>query len=116
MTTTGDLDELWDRLDKEGASLKDSHYSTAKLRRFVKGLRGIEREEAESVLADWIFSGDPKRRFDALATIEDLELRSAVPALRRLSAEFEESSSPSAPYDWAWVNRIIARLTSVPEP
>lgn len=110
----GRLEEVWARADEHAAQRNDPQYAQEVLTRFIESLKGGDREEAESVCAEWVFSGDPRRQFDALATIQRLELRSAVPALRRLAAEFEESSEAGAPYDWAWVNRIIGQLDSSP--
>lgn len=108
------LNELWVRADEEAAQRKDSQHALEALVSFLHGLDVGDREDAETTLAEWIFSGDPRRQFDALASIERLEIQSAVPALRRLAAKFERSLAPSAPYDWAWVNRILGRLASGP--
>lgn len=101
------------RADEEAARLKDSQHALELLTRFVECLDGPDRKEAEAVLTEWIFSEDPRRQFDALASVERLQIRSAVPALRGLAAQFEGSSAPSAPYDWAWVNRILGQFAQI---
>lgn len=72
---------------------------------------------ANEVLIGWTQSDDAKRRFDALTLIDEFSIVAALPALRELAQEFEDSTETAAPYDWAKVNRIIGRLTgrSVPE-
>jgi len=112
MSVAARLNDIWTRADKEAAERKDSQHALEELARFLGGLAGDERDEAEAAITGWISSTDARRQFDALATIERLEVRSALPALRRLADEYESSTSPSAPYDWAWVNRIIGRLMS----
>jgi hypothetical protein len=109
--TSAFLDEIWSSADREGLEWKDSERGRKTLGRFITSLHGQDRQEAEATLAQWIFSAEPRRRFDALATIETLKLRSALPALRMLARELEDSAAPSGPYDWAWVNRIIGRLS-----
>ena len=93
------LNDVWVSADAEAAQRKDSQHALEVRVRFFEGIEGSDRDEAEAALSDWVFSTDPRRQFDALATIERLEVRSALPAVRRLADEFERSTSASAPYD-----------------
>ncbi|MEA3502605.1 MAG: hypothetical protein U9R47_07505, partial [Actinomycetota bacterium] len=83
---------------------------------FVARTQGADRAEVERVLCQWAESGDDLRRFTALAVIDRRGIASAVPTLRRLAAMFEAAQGPSAPYDWAKVNRILGRLRGREEP
>ena len=87
------------------------------LESFYRGLTDAELSAADDLLIEWAQSDDVKKRFDALALIDEFSIVAAIPALRTLAEEFEDSAEPSAPYDWAKVNRIIGRLTgeSLPE-
>jgi hypothetical protein len=76
----------------------------------------MDRVEIEQVLCDWAEGDDDLRQSTALAVIDRLRIVSAIPALRRLAARLEEASGPSAPYDWAKVNRILGRLQGPAEP
>lgn len=71
-----------------------------------------ERQEADRTVAQWVLSGDASKRFDALALIQEFGIASSLPALRQLAAKLEGDSDVSAPYEWAKVNRAIARLTT----
>jgi hypothetical protein len=71
---------------------------------------------ADHVLATWVGSAEAKRQFDALVLIDELAVVSALPSLRALAARLESSSEPSAPYDWAWINRIIGKLAAEISP
>ena len=105
------LQELWSTADLDAKRLKDSQYAQDRLRRFVENLTSEERDAADEVLADWAREGDPRQQFDALSLIDELRINSAIPALQELAETYEASDAPSAPYDWAWVNRIIGHLS-----
>ena len=105
------MEAFWDRLDQEADQSKDSQLALNQLQSTYASLDLGEQELAQQVLSAWVESGDSHRRFAALAMIDRLGLRSALPALRRLGEVYEHSEGPSAPYDWAKVNRIIGRLT-----
>lgn len=80
-------------------------------RRYVQ-LAPDERLEVNQLMGEWVLSSDETKRFDALALISDHRIESAVPALRMLSEQLEASEAPSAPYEWAKVNRVLGKLTS----
>lgn len=111
------LEEAWRSIDREAEAWKDSHSAVFALESFYRGLAEAELSAADDVLIEWTQSDDVKKRFDALALIDEFSIVAALPALRRLAEEFEDSAEPSSPYDLAKVNRIIGRLTgeSLPE-
>jgi hypothetical protein len=71
-----------------------------------------DRTVVNELLAEQLTSPEEDVRFLALALIEDFEILSALPALRRLANWLETQQWPGAPYEWAKVNRIIARLAN----
>ena len=109
------LDRFWLEADREAEGRKDSQYALDRLTAALKDLKGQEREIAETLVSEWVLSGEPRRQFDALAVIERLLLTSAAPALRDLADQLTRSNEPGAPYDLAWVNRILAKLGATSE-
>lgn len=72
-----------------------------------------ERDIVDGLLAEHALSDDSLKRFDALALVDEFNIVSALPALRELERRTENATGPSAPYDWAKVNRIIGKLSEV---
>lgn len=105
------LEEAWWDIDREAEWRKDSHSAVFALQSFYRSLTHEELPAADDVLIEWAQTQNAKKRFDALALIDEFSIVAALPALRRLVEEFEDSAEPSAPYDWSKVNRIIGRLT-----
>ena len=111
------LEKAWRALDREAQARKDSHGAVIALESFYRGLPDEELSIADQVLIEWAHSDDARKRFDALALIDEFSIVAALPSLRMLAHVFEDSSEASAPYDWAKVNRIIGRLTrGMPTP
>jgi len=102
----------WIRIDQEAEARKNSHGAVFELARLYRSLSDAERSAADELLIEWALSGDEKKQFDGLALIDEFSISSAVPALNRLAERFEQAEGPSAPYDLAKVNRILARLTA----
>jgi hypothetical protein len=75
-----------------------------------RALPDDERYIVNRLLADELASGDEAARFDALAVIDEFQIASALPALRKLAAWLEQRPEPGAPYERAQVLRIIRRL------
>ena len=71
-----------------------------------------DRAVVDGLLADQLSSPDEGDRFLALALIDDFEIASAVPALRRLANCLETQQWPGAPYEWAKVNRMVGHLVA----
>lgn len=69
-----------------------------------------ERVAVDAEMARWLASDDEALRYDALFLIAEHDIRSAEPELRALADRLEVDSAPGAPYEWAKVNRLLARL------
>jgi len=75
-----------------------------------RALGDAERNVVDDLLAEQVISSDENVRFDALATVREFRIRSALPALRVLAQRLEHEASTGAPYEWAKVNRLIGHL------
>lgn len=108
------IENKLEQVYEDGASRaelnKDSGEPMASVAAFVAAQDADGRARVEQEIARWAERGDALRRFTALAVIDRLSLRSAIPTLRHLANRFESAEGPSAPYDWAKVNRILGRL------
>jgi HEAT repeat protein len=107
--------EAWLRMCKEVSSWaienKRSQEALLVMAQRYRTLSQGERDAVDELLAEQLASEDESVRFDALALIQDLKIRSSLPALRQLADWLETQASPGAPYEWAKVNRIIGGLT-----
>jgi hypothetical protein len=106
------FEAFWERANAEAVASKSSQQAYEELRSLYARLDVDERLVADDILADWVLSNDDSRLWDALALIRDFNVKSALPALRKLEARLETSNAPGAPYDWAKVNRLIGHLLS----
>jgi len=79
-----------------------------------RALSDEERPVVDRLLAEQVESFDENVRFDALATIREFKIASALPALRSLADRLEAQDSPGAPFEWAKVNRLIGLLVEQP--
>lgn len=98
--------------DRHGALFKDTCVMIEKLRALYKRLASADKHLANQVFAEWALSDDDSIRFDALALINDLEIRAAVPALLDLARRLTSSNKPSAPFELQKVHRTIAHVTA----
>lgn len=103
-------EELRERLDEDARLSKSSQVVVLELSRQYRALDEAERSEVDELLAEWVLSEDEGKRFDAMAVIADNQVARAVPALRELGERLEASDAPSAPFEWAKVNRILGKL------
>jgi hypothetical protein len=107
---------LWYELDATAAAAKDSHEVLFELSRRYRDLPAEDKQAVDGLLAEWVLADDPKLRFDAIALIRAHHIQSAVPSLRELARRLEDGTDPSAPYEWAKVNRLLGRLSGATEP
>lgn len=103
-------EQLRERLDEDARASKSAQGVVLELARQYRELDEAERSQVDELLAQWILSEDEGKRFDAMAVIADNHVAHAVPALRELSERLEASDAPSAPFEWAKVNRILGKL------
>jgi len=97
-------------VDEEARYLKDSYLALDRLRALYTQLDSNERQMADQVLGEWALSNDEGTRFDALALIGDLRVRTATHALQELARRLDSSTSPGAPYELKKVNRLLEAL------
>lgn len=93
--------------DDEAKALKNSYFVHERLSALYGKFDEAERQMADEVLGEWALSEDERVRFDALALIDELKIKSAIPALQRLAARLADSTMPGAPYELKKVTRII---------
>jgi hypothetical protein len=98
----------------EAIAAKDSQSALFALFAYYTSLPGPERQIVDRLLAEQLGEDDEDIWFDALAVIREFRITSALPALRQLADRLESANGPSAPYDWAKVNRLIGYLSAEP--
>jgi hypothetical protein len=77
---------------------------------YYRSIDDEDRRVVDEALASWVLGGDERRRFDALALIDEFRIRSALPALEEDLARLANAAGPSVPTDRAKLQRIIADL------
>jgi hypothetical protein len=108
-----ELEAFWQRVTQEGDRAKNSQLALDALERTYQTLSDRERQLADGVFTDWILGSDTRRQFAGLAMIDRFSIGTALPALRTLASCLENATTVTAPYDWAKVNRIIGKVTSI---
>lgn len=104
------LESWWSEKDAAAIASKDSARATRELIAAIREMGPDERRFAEQVIAEWLLSNDEGRRFDALAAVRELEIQSAVPALRELEGRLGGAVEPGALFER---NRVRAIRTSL---
>lgn len=89
---------------------KDPGYAGDALRREYASLSPCERRIVDDWAATAIQGDNETERFDALDLVSHFGIRRCLPALRDLAERLERDPAPGAPFEWARVNNIIARL------
>ena len=97
--------------DIEANAHKDPQLALDRLHSLYRKFDASEQAMADRVLGEWTLSPDEGMRFDALALIDEFEVRLVVPALRELVIRLQVSDAPGAPYELEKVKRIIGKLT-----
>jgi hypothetical protein len=112
------LDEFRTELDSylqvviaEGDSLKDPYVALERLSARYKGLDADDRFIADTILGEWVLSNSERIRSLAEILIDDLKVRTAVPALQELAGRLASSGDVSAPYELKIVSRILVELS-----
>jgi hypothetical protein len=101
-----------DSVDRDAIALKDSDAAVDQLCGYYKNLNDPERTLANAVLGEWILDSDDRLRFDALALVDEFQMRSAIEPLQRLAERLTASKEASAPYELNQVNRLLSSLAS----
>ena len=111
-----DFEDVWERLDAEAQAAKFSHEALLRLTDFYRRLDDEDRRVVDETLASWVLEGDERRRFDALALIDEFGIRCALPALEADLARLADAVGASVPTDRAKLERIIADLRLNAQP
>jgi hypothetical protein len=106
------MESWWQETDARELALKNSQGALLELMALYKGLNSAEQTLADRVFAEWLASGNNRKKFDALAAIDQFQIRSAVPQLRILESEITKRQDHEAPYELAKVRRMLERLSS----
>jgi endonuclease/exonuclease/phosphatase (EEP) superfamily protein YafD len=116
LVSAADVREAWLRARDEANAWamanKQIQESILAMAHMYRSLSADDRTIVDQLLSDELKSLDESVRFDALSLIGDFNISSALPALRELSDWLESQHSPGAPYERAWVNRVIAVITN----
>lgn len=108
--TPESFEHLWAELDADAQATKFSQQALLRLIEFYRALEADGRAVVDKVLTGWVLEGDPRRRFDALALIDEFVIREALPSVRTALQRLERATDPSAPTDRAKLQRLLARL------
>lgn len=109
--TRDDFESLWTRLDRAAVESKHSQEATILLTSFYRELDDADRAVVDQALADWVVHGDERRRFDAVALIQEFEITSALAALRERLAALPEGSIGPDGAERAKLERVAAALS-----
>lgn len=104
------LEKFREEVNREAMASKSSHDAFVQLSNLYARFDADERGMADRIIADWLASDDDGKRWDAEALIQEHGIESALPQLRALAERLEDETDPSAPYEWAKVNRIVGQL------
>jgi hypothetical protein len=109
--TREEFETFWAQIDASAVSSKDSPMATIRLTSFYRNLGDEDRTVVDDALADWVIDGDERRRFDAVALIQEFEIRSALGAMRERLAALPEGSDGSVGAERAKLERVVAALS-----
>jgi len=105
-----DFNRIWDRLDQEAIAAKSSHQVLANLKKIYLASTSETRRAAEQTFAEWLDSINPRKRFDALALIDEFSISAAESKLRELVSRLSAQISPEARFELRWANSILAEF------
>lgn len=105
-----DFGRSWAEIDRRYVDSKDSQGAIPELFQLYESLDPREREAANANLFASLRAGSEGQRYDALAIINQFQVREAVPHLRELAVRLETDESAGAPFELAKVERIIGKL------
>jgi hypothetical protein len=106
------LEAWWLETDAREVARKNSQGALLAFIDLYERLDSDERELADRIIAEWVASGNERKRFDALAMVDHFRIRAATAQLKTAEAELAERKDPEAPYELAKVRRILVRVES----
>ena len=104
------MEAWWADTNAAALAAKDSQRATFALIAEMREVAPEARGYADEVIGEWVLSADERKRFDALAVVSELAIRSAIPALRQLKERLAGESGPGAPLEAEKVDRVLAKL------
>ncbi|MFH0888517.1 MAG: hypothetical protein V1871_04845 [Planctomycetota bacterium] len=106
------LEKEWENIIEDAVSSKQAPMALVNLIKSYKSLDADRRPLADQIIAEWVTSKDPGKRFDALALVEDFNIRTALPQLRVFEADLKNQTGPIARDELETVRRKIKKLES----
>lgn len=108
---TTDWRTVWREVDRRRQQAKDSQGAIVELFERYARLNPAGRAAANEALFEALHESDETRRYDALAIINEFQIREAVPHMRELAARLQlADDSPGAPFELAKVQRFLEKL------
>src|SRR5262245_11934262 len=105
-----EFETFWARVDSAAVESKESQMATIRLASFYRDLGDEDRAVVDEALADWVVNGDEARRFDAVALIQEFEIRSALPAMRERIAALPKDADGPVGAERGKLERVVAAL------
>jgi DNA recombination-dependent growth factor C len=104
------MNRWWATIDADAQARKDSMSALFALFDYYGALPEDERQSAQIVLTEWLYSDDAAQRYDAQATIERYRIGSALPSLRARAAALAPATAPEGRFELDKIIRTIALL------
>lgn len=102
---------LWEQLQAQADASRDSQRVAFELLRAYNQLSADERPEVHPLLADWLASGDNRRRYDARFLIAERAIRGLAPAVASTIDWLKELPGPEARYEVKSLQQLQEELT-----
>lgn len=91
-----EMDAFWTYANEQGDALRDHFVTLQRLMKLYRKFDAAEQKMADEVIAEWVSSGSPTKRYDARALIHEFKIRSAIPALRNQTRQLAPMAGPVA--------------------
>jgi hypothetical protein len=101
---------LWAEVNHRHQEAKDSQGAIGELFARYAVLDPVDRAAANEALFEALHENDETKRYDALAIINEFQVREAIPHLRALAASLQLDDSAGAPFELAKVTRFVEKL------
>jgi len=104
------LCDLWEKLDKKAMERKASHEALLELRKAFSGWDQKTQRAARPVIAEWLRSENPRKRFDALALVEEFSICEAISPLRELIRKLDQESTAESKFNLKRATEVLRKL------
>lgn len=105
-----DFNELWELLDREATEAKMSHRAVIALSRLYGEWNPEIRQSANREFGRWLHSDNARKRFDALALVEQFSIVEADRDLSQLKSRLEGMVGPEAAFELRRVTDVLTTL------